>query len=231
MRKKKNLIPRMERCHTLLVENPAERKGAWRDLLFPGCELRVELGCGKGRFTVETAAANPDVLFLAVEKVADVMIIAMERAKEAGLANVRFIHGDACLLPDILAPAEADLLYINFCDPWPTSRHIRRRLTSQGFLTGYRKVLRPGGVLRFKTDNLPLFEFSLFQFQKCGFVPAEITYHLHEKGPAEIMTDYEAKFYEQGLPIFRCVAVMEQQVGDPEETPSSGREPQTSAKF
>lgn len=208
----------MDKCRHLLAEAPAEHKGSWRDLLRPGCQLRLELGCGKGRFTVASAEAEPGVLFIAVEKVADAMIIAMERAKEAGLENVRFIHGDVSLLPEIFAPGEVDLIYINFCDPWPSSRHIRRRLTSEGFLQSYRKVLRPGGSLRFKTDNRPLFEFSLSQLPKNGFALADVSYHLHEKGPAEIMTDYEAKFYEQGLPICRCSAVMEPMPPDPGRT-------------
>ena len=85
MRKKKNLLPRLERCADRRIIEPAQLRGKWRELM-PQCRaLHVELGCGKGRFTVETAAQNPDVLFIAVERVLDAMVIAMERAQAAVL--------------------------------------------------------------------------------------------------------------------------------------------------
>ena len=209
MRKKKNLIPRMERCGAILVKDPLEHRGAWRELFRPDCELRVELGCGKGRFTVETARRNPDVFFIAVERVPDAMVIAMERATELGLENVRFISYDAAQLPEIFAAQEVDQIYINFCDPWPTKRHAKRRLTHHNFLELYRKVLRENGQIHFKTDNAPLFEFSLEEFPMASFSLSEVTHNLHENGPCGVMTDYEAKFYEMGTPINRCVATME----------------------
>ena len=101
MRKKKNLLPRMERCGAYQIKAPYERKGRWHDLMPEAKEIRVELGCGKGRFTVETAAAEPDVLLIAVEKVPDAMVVAMERAAKAELHNVFFIDIDANQLPEI----------------------------------------------------------------------------------------------------------------------------------
>ena len=129
MRRKKNLIPRMEACADWLIREPQTLRGHWRSLL-PGAQaLRVELGCGKGRFTCETAAAEPEVLFVAVERVPDAMVMAMERARDLGLRNVFFVDADAAGLPDFFAPGEVDRLYINFCDPWPTKRHAKRRLS------------------------------------------------------------------------------------------------------
>lgn len=208
MRKKKNLGPRLERCGELLISSPEQLRGNWRARLNPGCQLRVELGCGKGRFTAETALANPDVLFVAVERVADAMVIAMERVKSAELTNVLFVIGDAARLPELFAPGEVDLIYINFCDPWPSNRHARRRLTSEGFLRLYRAALADRGEIHFKTDNRDLFEFSLLQFGKAGFLTREVTRDLHRDGPAGVMTDYESKFVAAGLPICRCVAEM-----------------------
>ena len=144
MRKKKNLVPRMEACGALLVADPRALRGRWRELLPGAKELRVELGCGKGRFTAETAAAEPDVLLIAVEKVPDAMVVAMERARDVGLHNVFFVDGDAACLPDFFAPGEVDRIYINFCDPWPKSNQKKRRLTHGNFLQLYRRVLPPG---------------------------------------------------------------------------------------
>ena len=208
MRKKKNLLPRMEACGALLIEDPRALRGRWRELLPEARELRVELGCGKGRFTAETAAAEPDVLLIAVEKVPDAMVVAMERARDAGLHNVFFVDGDAACLPDFFAPGEVDRIYINFCDPWPSKRHAKRRLTHGNFLKLYRQVLKMGGQIHFKTDNQPLFEFSMEELPQFGFALSEVTRNLHENGPVGVMTDYEAKFHEQGLPICRCVATM-----------------------
>ena len=89
MRKKKNLIPRMERCGDRLIREPYSMPGKWRELMPQARELRLELGCGKGRFTAGTAAAEPDVLFIAVERVPDAMVMAMERCAAQGLTNVR----------------------------------------------------------------------------------------------------------------------------------------------
>lgn len=209
MRKKKNLMPRMERCAHMLIQNPTEYRGRWRTLLPGAAELRLELGCGRGRFTCETAAQHPDMLFVAVERVPDAMVIAMERAMAAGLSNVFFIGGDAVRLAEYFAPDEVDLIYINFCDPWPSRRHARRRLTGGEFLRSYRSILRQGGQIHFKTDNSDLFEYSLTQFPEAGYLLSEVSRNLHAGEIQGIMTDYEEKFHRQGIPIHRCVGTKE----------------------
>ena len=208
MRKKKNLATRMEACGALLVTDPAAERGRWRERRPDAVKLRLELGCGKGRFTAETAAAHPEDLYVAIERVPDAMVIAMERCRAMGLTNIFFIDGDAATLERYFAPGEVDLIYINFCDPWPSVKHSRRRLTHEGFLRGYRKVLREGGQIHFKTDNRDLFEWSLFQFPKAGFALSEITRNLHGDGVQGVMTDYEEKFHALGTPINRCVGTM-----------------------
>lgn len=206
MRKRHNLAPRMEKCADLMIPDCTAHRGRWLEDI-PGFErLYVELGCGKGRFTADTAAEMPGTLLLAVEKVPDAMIIAMERIREQGLANVRFIDGDAAALPQMLAPGEAARIYINFCDPWPKSRDAKHRLTFPGFLRLYADVLPLGGEIHFKTDNTPLFSWSLEQFENEGWALSEKTNDLHANGPVGVMTDYEAKFHAQGFPINRVVA-------------------------
>ena len=208
MRKKKNLDVRMEVCDGLLIHDPAQCRGQWRELKEDTRQLRLELGCGKGRFTAEMAAAHPDDLYVAVERVPDAMVIAMERCQQLGLDNVFFIDGDAARLDQYFAPGEVDLIYVNFCDPWPSVKHARRRLTHEGFLRSYRQVLAEGGQIHFKTDNRDLFEWSLFQFPKAGYTLSEVTRDLHGEGIQGIMTDYEEKFHSQGNPIHRCVGTM-----------------------
>ena len=206
MRKKKNLPQRMEKASGVLIKTPEELCGKWRET-FPGYQaLYVELGCGKGTFTSGTAAAIPEAFLVAVEKVPDAMIMAMEKAVAAELTNVRFIDMPAAKINEVFADGELDRIYINFCDPWPGKKHAKRRLTAPGFLELYKKALKPGGEIHFKTDNRPLFEYSLEQFEACGWLLSEVTGNLHENGPVGIMTDYEAKFHAEGVPINRCVA-------------------------
>jgi len=209
IRRKPNLIPRMERCAHVQIQEPAELKGEWLKQNPDYSALWVELGCGKGRFTAETAEQNPQALLVAIEKVADAMIIGMERAFDKGIENVRFIDTDVLALPVIFAPGEVDRIYLNFSDPWPKNRDAKHRLTSPGFLELYESVLKPEGEIHFKTDNKPLFEYSVETFASEGWTLSEVTRNLHENGIVGVMTDYEAKFYEQGITINRLVAKKE----------------------
>ena len=222
MRKKPNLAPRMERCSDILIADPAQMRGKWRELKPDAAQIWLEIGCGKGRFTAQTAAANPDVLYVAIERVPDAMVIAMERCKEMGLTNVYFVDGDAALLRDYFAPDELDRLFINFCDPWPSHKHARRRLTHVNFLVLYRGILKEGGQIHFKSDNKDLYEYSLFQFPKAGYELSEVTRNLHEHGICGIMTDYEEKFHNMGTPINRCVGTKLHLDPEPEFRPIVG---------
>ena len=148
----------------------------------------------------------PEKLYLALEKVPDAMILAMERVKNAGLANVRFLDADAKLLKTMFADGEIERIYINFCDPWPKSRDAKLRLTSPFFLRLYADLLPVGGEIRFKTDNTPLFDWSVTQLEQEGWAVSELTHDLHADGPVGIMTDYEAKFVGMGMKINRLVA-------------------------
>ena len=182
----------MERCKEYLVTEPETRKGAWRT---PGRSLNLEIGCGKGSFTCALAAAEPEQDLVAIEKVPDAMILAMERAQAAGLRNVCFLDYDAAKLREIFNPEELDRIYINFCDPWPKSRDAKFRLTAPAFLRIYADLLPVGGEIRFKTDNAALFDLRA------------LTRDLHAQGIQGILTDYERRFMEEGVPIKMLIAV------------------------
>ncbi len=204
MRKMRNLEPRMEKCAGYHITDPSALKGNWRSLL-PGCTaLWVEVGCGKGKFTAETAAANPGVLLIAVERCREAMVVAMEKAKGMGLNNVFYIDMDVANIEDVFAPREIDRLFINFPDPWPRKKNAKRRLTHRSFLDKYCRVVREGGEFHFKTDNAPLFEYSLEEFAACGLAVKNLTRDLHANGVVGILTGYEEKFHALGTPIHRC---------------------------
>ena len=207
MRRMRNLEPRMEKCSAYRIAEPAARKGAWRELMPGARALWVELGCGKGKFTAETAQANPDVLLIAVERCREAMVVAMEKAKAMGLNNVFYIDMDVAGIEDIFAPGEIDRLFINFPDPWPRKKNAKRRLTHRSFLDKYCRVVREGGEIHFKTDNAPLFEYSVEEFSACGLEVKSLTRDLHKDGIVGIMTGYEEKFHGLGTPINRCEVV------------------------
>ena len=207
MRRMKNLEPRMEACAAYRITNPDERQGAWRQLKPDATALWVEVGCGKGKFTAETAAANPNVLLIAIERCREAMVVAMEKAKSMGLTNVFFVDMDVALMENCFQFGEIDRLFINFPDPWPRSKNAKRRLTFRTFLRLYSRVIREGGEIHFKTDNAPLFEFTLEELELVGLPAKNVTRDLHANGPVGIMTGYEEKFHAMGTPINRCEIV------------------------
>ena len=207
MRRMRNLEPRMEKCADYRIAEPAALKGNWRSLKPDAAALWVEVGCGKGKFTAETAQANPDVLLIAVERCREAMVVAMEKAQNMGLKNVYYIDMDVANIEDIFAAGEIDRLFINFPDPWPRKKNAKRRLTHRGFLDKYCRVVREGGEFHFKTDNAPLFEFSVEEFAACGPEVKNLTRDLHKDGIVGITTGYEEKFHALGTPINRCEVV------------------------
>ena len=217
MRRMKNLESRMEKCAAYRVTKPAEHKGIWRQLKADATALWVEVGCGKGKFTAETAEANPDVLLIAVERCREAMVVAMEKAQAMNLKNVFYIDMDVANIEEIFAGFEIDRLFINFPDPWPRKKNAKRRLTHRGFLDKYCRVIKEGGEIHYKTDNAPLFEFSVEEFQACGLQINNLTRDLHANGIVGIMTGYEEKFHNLGTPINRCEVVCKPFVLPPEE--------------
>lgn len=206
MRRKTNLDSRIEKCSDLMEMSAQNVRGEWARK-YPGFrELRLEIGCGKGTFTVETAKKEPDILMIALEKEQNAMVMAMEKVLSAGLNNVIFIDGDAAKLSEMFAPGEISLIYLNFSDPWPKSRDAKFRLTAPAFLRSYSDVLPIGGELRFKTDNAPLFEWSCGMLSSEGWNLRELTDDLHANGPVGVMTDYELRFYAEGKKINRVIA-------------------------
>lgn len=208
MRKKKNCGVRMERCSDLWIREPEQYKGKWHEVFGNGNPIHLEIGCGKGDFICGMAKQNPDINFVAVEKVEDVLVIAMEKATAAELDNVFFIDMDAEKINDFFESGEVRRIYLNFSDPWKKNKQAKRRLTHKNFLDRYKKVLEPGDYIWFKTDNRALFEFSLNSFAGENYKLENITFDLHASNfEGNVMTEYETRFSEAGMPIYRVEAV------------------------
>ncbi|MCR5833344.1 MAG: tRNA (guanosine(46)-N7)-methyltransferase TrmB [Selenomonadaceae bacterium] len=168
-------------------------------------ELRVELGTGKGDFITQIAEQNPQINFIGLEVEPTCVLAAARKIREKNLANVRLIVFDINNIAELFPEHSVDRFYINFCDPWPKKRHAKRRLTHVRFLDMYRKILAPDGEIFFKTDNRPLFDFSLEQFAEAGMTIRDVTNDLHANEPPDnIRTEYENKFSAAGVPINFC---------------------------
>ena len=169
--------------------------------------VEMEIGCGKGGFICELAARHPEVNFLAVELYANVLVSACETAQKRGLTNIRFLSGNAEYLARFIPPHSIRRLYLNFSTPFPKKRQATHRLTHPHFLKMYRNILPEGAHVIQKTDGRVFFQYSLEQFSKTGYTLENISLDLHADGIEDnIVTEYERKFIEQGLPIYRVDA-------------------------
>ena len=191
-----------------VVQEPEKQKGQWKVLFGNDNPLHIEIGMGKGKFIMELAANNPQINYIGIEKYSSVLLRALEKCKDTKLNNVFFIRFDAEYLNDIFDKEEIDRIFLNFSDPWPKDRHAKRRLTSKEFLAKYNQCLKKEGEVIFKTDNRPLFDFSVEEAAIAGWELREVTYDLHhsEYAKGNVMTEYEERFSAMGNPIHRLVA-------------------------
>jgi len=189
--------------------NSGDYKGLWNQEHFHNNNpIHIEIGMGKGLFITTLAKINPGINYIGIEKYSSVLVRAFSKREQLETDNLLFIRMEAENITDFFAPGETNRIYLNFPDPWPKDRHARRRLTSRQFLERYNIVLDENGFIQFKTDNRPLFDFSVAEAKEAGWHLSEINYNLHKDGIAKdnIMTEYEQKFYNLGNPIHRLTA-------------------------
>lgn len=191
-----------------VVRNPEQNRGVWSSLFGNTHPVYIEIGMGKGKFLTEMAAAHPLCNFLGIEKYSSVLVRAVQKQEELQLPNLFLVRMDAEEIEEIFGPGEVGKIYLNFSDPWPKERHAKRRLTSTTFLARYQKILAPGGVLEFKTDNQNLFDFSLESVREAGWELLGSTRDLHRSamGEENILTEYEERFSQKGNPICKLIA-------------------------
>lgn len=194
-----------------VVHTPEEYKGKWHEFFGNENPIHIEVGMGKGKFIMELAKQNPDINYIGIEKYSSVLVRALEKRPELETDNLVFIRMDAENIVDVFEKDEVAKIYLNFSDPWPKDRHAKRRLTSVQFLARYDQFLIPDGRVIFKTDNRPLFDFSLEQVEEAGWILENHTFDLHNSEYVEgnVMTEYESKFVAEGKPINRMVIYRE----------------------
>lgn len=189
----------------LLEDDLEQYRGHWSDQVLGGRPVHLEIGCGKGQFLAAMSQLHPEIGYLGMETQREVCYYAVKKLREAEIPNARIIHADAAHLLEWFEPGEVDQIFLNFSDPWPKARHAKRRLTYRTFLAEYKKILNPGGHLRFKTDNDDLFAFSVEEFKEFGLKILALTTDLHHTDILnEAQTEYEQKFSARGKNINFC---------------------------
>lgn len=202
-RKAKNMEARIAALSHYLVEEPFQKKGAWKELFARPAELYLELGCGKGQFLTTQARLRGEAGYIGIEGQDSVLLRALEKTEEMEIANIRFAHLFVRDIRELFAEGELSGIYLNFSDPWPKKRHAKRRLTYGEALKGYRQVLKPEGFIAIKTDNDGLFDFTLEEISRTGLEILELTRDLHSSGLSakQVTTEYEDRFRAAGAPI------------------------------
>lgn len=185
-------------------KNPQNRAGSWRQ--FEGEKLHLEIGTGKGNYSLNMAKMYPEDRFIAVERNESVAGIAAKKFDSYNLNNLDFIFGNAEEVSTWFKPNEVDVIHLNFSDPWPKKRNAKRRLSAPGFLEQYAQILADDGEIQMKTDNASLFEYSLLSMLQNGFRLEEVSVDFRrEPHHEDAITEYELKFIERGQPIYRSV--------------------------
>ena len=194
-----------------VVHEEETKAGTWHEIFGNDHPIFIEVGMGKGQFLMELARRHPENNYVGIEKYSSVLLRALEKMEqeETPLTNLVFIRMDAENIEKVFSEGEVDGFYLNFSDPWPKDRHAKRRLTSTAFFKRYDHILKKDGKVEFKTDNRPLFEFSLESVKEAGWNLVAYTFDLHhheEMNQGNIMTEYEEKFSSMGNPICKLIA-------------------------
>ena len=186
------------------ITQPHALRGHWQDAFPSPQPLVIEIGSGRGRWLYTAAARHPELNFLGIDVVPEIIMDAIDdhAEKQGAPQQVRFLWLDAEHLDEIFAPGEVSEIYLHFSDPWPKNRHAKRRLTHHRFLEIYDYILPENGSVHFKTDGREFFEWSLEEFRESGWRLENVTFDLYADLPEDnIATEYERRFHRKGVPI------------------------------
>ncbi len=187
-----------------IIPEPETKKGKWADVFGNNNPIHIEVGTGKGQFVTGMAKQNPEVNYIGIELYESVIVSALDHLIQEGLPNLKLLNVNAKDLKDFFDESEVSRVYLNFSDPWPKTKHAKRRLTYKTFLDMYKHILIPKGEIHFKTDNQGLFEYSLMSFSEYGLLLKFLSLDLHKSDfEGNVMTEYEEKFSAKGQRIYR----------------------------
>lgn len=208
LRHVKNAFEDLANDTKYFVLNPKDYHGKWSLEVFKNNNpIHIEIGCGKGQFMMGLAKHFPDINFIAIEKYDSVLVRCLEKVSQDDIPNLKLVLLDALMLKEVFDKGEVEEIYLNFSDPWPKTRHAKRRLTSYIYLDIYRNILASDGAIIQKTDNRSLFESSLESLSQNDWYLTNISLDLHKTDLFNITTEYEDKWSPKG-PIYRLEARM-----------------------
>lgn len=177
-------------------------RGRWREHFGNDNPIVLELGCGKGEYTVGLARLNPDKNYIGIDIKGARMHTGATAAKREGLTNVAFLRTSIELLESFFAPGEVSEIWITFPDP--QMKKVRKRLTSTRFLSLYRSVMPDGGLIHLKTDSPFLYTYTtlMLKLNSIAHCATPDLYHssLSSEVPP-IRTHYEQQWLARGLDI------------------------------
>ncbi len=195
LRKIKNADKKILDYSDFVILDYKDYKGKLNTVFKNDNPIYLEIGMGKGKFLIEHALKNPNINYIGLEKSLSILLKAARNIEEHNLNNLKILNVDAEELAELFSEASIDTIFLNFSDPWPKTKHHKRRLTAESFLNIYKYLLKEDGVIEFKTDNKKLFEYSIITMSEAGFVCLDINLNLHEEeNPEIITTEYEEKF-------------------------------------
>lgn len=182
------------------------KKGWWQQMFDNKNPLFAEFGCGRGKFILEMAEKHPERNFIGFEGKGSIILRALEKTLNSNLYNVFFVYDFIIDINEYFADDELSGIYLNFSVPWPKRRQAHRRMTHANYLSGYKRVLKPGSCIEFKTDDDDLFSFSLNEFKNSGmgFIQATEDLHCTEYEARYVTTEYEEMFCNCGKKIHYC---------------------------
>lgn len=201
LRKDKNANEVILENPDLVIKGFEEKINNWKKI-YNKEKIYLEIGMGKGKFIIENALNNKDILFIGLEKEATVLVKALKKAKKLELDNLIFLNEDASNIKTIFGNKEIDKIYLNFSDPWPKKRHTKRRLTSESFLMDYKYVLADDALIELKTDNPKLFAYTVITLNNYNMEFLDLSVDLHKEKENIITTEYEEKFLKSNKPIY-----------------------------
>lgn len=181
-------------------------KGKWKSEYFKSEHpLVLELGCGKGEYTIGMSRAFPDKNFIGIDIKGARLWRGAKTIAEEGIPNAAFIRTRIEFIKSLFGEAEINEIWITFPDPQLKIRRAKKRLTSSGFLENYRQFLHPEGIVHLKTDSKELYDYTLALLQQNRFEILDATdnlYASHSGNPIlEIKTHYEELFTKEGKTI------------------------------
>lgn len=208
VRKRKGAQEHLENNPHYVILKPEDAKGCWKDVFGNDNPIHVEVGSGKGGFITGMALAHPEINYIGIDIQLSVLSYALDKVLESQAPNIKLLRVDGSSLTNYFEDGEIDLLYLNFSDPWPKTKHEKRRLTYKEFLATFKQILPENGEIHFKTDNRGLFEYSLASFSQYGMTLKKVWLDLHASDyEGNVMTEYEAKFSSKGQVIYRVEAI------------------------